>query len=70
MTNGGRVLEAKGMVERDGSRISCDGTVPSWSMQYLKTWISNNCYVTLDTIDGAPRFEILVDARFHGILSS
>lgn len=70
ITKGGKLLETKETVQPDGTKASGDGTVPYWSMQHVKTWNSNVCHVTVDTLDGAPHREILADSRFHDLLTS
>jgi len=48
-------------------RCSGDGTVPYWSLQYVRTW-EKHCKVSITELDGAEHRAILADGRFHKTL--
>lgn len=61
---GGVLYETSKKKQSDGRFCSGDGTVPYYSLSYVKTW-ENDCNVEVTELDKAEHREILADPRFH-----
>lgn len=64
LVKGGLLYETKKCLQADGRHTSGDGTVPYYSLAYVKTW-KGDCQLEVSEIDKAEHREILADPRFH-----
>lgn len=61
---GGILYETPKKKQADGRCCSGDGTVPYYSLSYVRAW-RNDCILEVSEIDKAEHREILADPRFH-----
>lgn len=64
MLKGGILYETEKKNQAENAECSGDGTVPYYSLAYVKNW-ENECEVEVSELEKAEHRAILADPRFH-----